>query len=80
MGINRGYSIRKIRMKNRYVHPLAKLDRTGGTAALSFPEDKTYLEHHIMFTIFDIKRKAEWHKPTCFLKLGTEEMNRKSNI
>jgi hypothetical protein len=58
MGINRGYSIRKIRMKNRYVHPLAKLDKTGGTVVLQFPEDKTYLEHHIMFTIFDKKRES----------------------
>ena len=58
MGINRGYSIRKIRMMNRSFHPLAKLDRTGGPAALSFPEDKTYLEHHIVFRIFDKKRES----------------------
>lgn len=60
MGINRGYSIRKIRMNNRYVHPLAKLDRTSGPVRLSFPlEDaETYLEHHIMFTIFDKKRES----------------------
>jgi hypothetical protein len=58
MGINRGYSIRKIRMMNRSFHPLAKLDRTGGPAALSFPEDKTYLEHHIVFRIFDTRRDS----------------------
>ena len=62
MGINRGYSIRKIRMNpnnlNRSYHPLAKLDKTGGMAYLQFPEDKTYLEHHIMFTIFDTKRES----------------------
>jgi len=43
---------------NRSYHPLAKLDKTGGMAYLQFPEDKTYLEHHIMFTIFDTKRES----------------------
>jgi len=45
-------------MMNRSFHPLAKLDRTGGPAALSFPEDKTYLEHHIVFRIFDTRRDS----------------------
>ena len=42
----------------RSFHPLAKLDRTGGKTYLQFPEDKTYLQHHITFTIFDTKRES----------------------